>query len=1094
MFLSKRLIYKKIRSAFKVAILPFLLISFYSCGSSDNEKESPPADPPVKIIIGTVASGSPLIGKITIKDSSIPEQIKKNVDTKNNGTYSIDVTNMKPPFLLMAMGKTGESNSILYSAATAEDIDGTVNITPLTNLIVANMAKKLPEDFFDYYNPSNPPPEFTKKGLNDAQKNIKTQIKPVIEAFGLDFESIDFLRDEFKANHTGIDALLDILKITTGKDETEPVVITNKMTKESIEDYITSLDDTQELAAGNIEQFKGTINFINQINSLFKTGVPQEDVLAQYMPDFTHNGISLEYIKNLSIGSSFDNLVIIGAGDTSDEMIVSFDIINMETGKIVKIQSAIVFFNEDNETFTLRGNNQRIKITEQISYLSLPDRLLTEITLSVEDPADYADEIHIRDNFGLPVGQPVVGKKGNEGFSDIVIIYDSDKKILKGSTYQVDLKKKDVLLHTFSKVLNRDILPASQLTEYFPIIPENMAYQIDYFLLGEKEDVDIYWTTPSGMIFSNLELVFFKDDNASEPFKVEIDREKYSENFINVKPVEEGYTRIFLSLEYENLIGNKFIIHKIYEKSVISGNVTNGAPVSGIVKIKDSNPDSPNQKSLIIKDDGTFSFSAMNMTLPLYFKVEGRSGSQSITMYSIATDDDINGTVNISPLSEIILANAAGIDAETVFNSTDHSTHVEITNDRVVLAENNLRGRLERVLDAYAIDDENQEKFLLNFPYEVEDPETQTKMNKFFNSFYSFYVQSTNHYRINNLIGNDFITDDFTKLDDTGNLNWPEPIDDYFQKYISKVYSQFSELTDLYKVKNPDLGQAHISQNFLHSGEEINFWTDLPENTTFTNLVFEGFHENKIMIISFDINRPGSAPEKITDFIIEVNQVAEAPEWTLVGDQKCTKVYIDMIHVEHGLSGVESRLEITAENKDNKIERLFITGLGPKRFLNKYSDNHFRIQAISSFSEKELLEKVTENTEIGFEAHYYDGGIKTFIEKPKYRLHTNTYLFENRLALFPNTINAEFDDYFNGISTDIHVEWTNPTQLMILKSIFIGVSDGPGGGWDKTIKGDEINSNNIVVTPVGNFGHGFLTMSYRDGYGRLFNIVKSYSK
>lgn len=86
-------------------------------------------------ITGTVATGAPLAGAtITIKDSSGKTATGVSVA---GGAFSIAVTGMKPPFMLVSTA-TGQSN--LYSILPAMDMAASntqnVNITPVTTLVV----------------------------------------------------------------------------------------------------------------------------------------------------------------------------------------------------------------------------------------------------------------------------------------------------------------------------------------------------------------------------------------------------------------------------------------------------------------------------------------------------------------------------------------------------------------------------------------------------------------------------------------------------------------------------------------------------------------------------------------------------------------------------------------------------------------------------------------------------------------------------------------------------------------------------------------------------------------------------------------------
>jgi hypothetical protein len=102
-------------------------------GTTGNSSTTLPAT--VQTISGTAATGAPLVGAtILVKDSA---GASTSGTSAADGTFSIPVTNMKPPFMLVAT-KTGQQN--LYSVLSAMDMASTntqnVNITPITTLVM----------------------------------------------------------------------------------------------------------------------------------------------------------------------------------------------------------------------------------------------------------------------------------------------------------------------------------------------------------------------------------------------------------------------------------------------------------------------------------------------------------------------------------------------------------------------------------------------------------------------------------------------------------------------------------------------------------------------------------------------------------------------------------------------------------------------------------------------------------------------------------------------------------------------------------------------------------------------------------------------
>src|SRR6185295_5749500 len=90
---------------------------------------------------GTASSGAIILGTVTVTDSSAPA-IERLVNIAPDGSYTVDVSGMTAPLLLRADGVVGGRAVTVHSVALAPDVGGTLNVTPLTELIVSNAAKK----------------------------------------------------------------------------------------------------------------------------------------------------------------------------------------------------------------------------------------------------------------------------------------------------------------------------------------------------------------------------------------------------------------------------------------------------------------------------------------------------------------------------------------------------------------------------------------------------------------------------------------------------------------------------------------------------------------------------------------------------------------------------------------------------------------------------------------------------------------------------------------------------------------------------------------------------------------------------------------
>ena len=186
----------------RIMKLPFqfaslvLCILLAACGGGGG------GDPPAgasTVISGTVAAGAPVIGNVFVKDST--GAVRGPVAIEANGSYRIDVSGMTSPFLFRAEGSVGGREVVLASAATAADVGGTINVTPFTDLIVANVAGTVASRFYDSPNFAR----LTPAELDAARQTLTARLLPVLRELGVQ-DGFDLLRSAFTANHQGFDA------------------------------------------------------------------------------------------------------------------------------------------------------------------------------------------------------------------------------------------------------------------------------------------------------------------------------------------------------------------------------------------------------------------------------------------------------------------------------------------------------------------------------------------------------------------------------------------------------------------------------------------------------------------------------------------------------------------------------------------------------------------------------------------------------------------------------------------------------------------------------------------------------------------------
>ncbi len=210
---------------------------------------------------GTAATGLPLVGSVTVKDA---KGASRTVPLEN-GAYTVDVAGMTGPFVFRAEGTVGGQRHVIHSAATSADANGTINITPLTDLIVANIAGQVADKYFDSGNFS----ALTKAELDAEAVGLKAKLLPVLLALGVD-ASIDLLRTSFIPLSSALDKALDVLRVSVDPT-TSVATITNIITQQQITDDLATKaaaeGSTTPLAGGGMDTAADDITLIRKLLS-----------------------------------------------------------------------------------------------------------------------------------------------------------------------------------------------------------------------------------------------------------------------------------------------------------------------------------------------------------------------------------------------------------------------------------------------------------------------------------------------------------------------------------------------------------------------------------------------------------------------------------------------------------------------------------------------------------------------------------------------------------------------------------------------------------------------------------------------------------
>ncbi|GEM_PF-2250927 len=292
-------------------------------GGSDDDDDSQ-AEPAVVTFSGTAATGAPIDGTVEVVNAN-GEMADNPVDINEDGTFSISVSSGSPYLFEV----TDSEGNTLYSYAVS---GGTVNVTPMTNLaVVIASGGDNPMDLFTNWSNSAIDPE----EVEEAAETIEQNFMDLYAANGVDPEAYDFFYDEFEANGSQIDAVLDSLEISYNFNQgtlegTISVEVNQNPVVFNYSVDTTEVETSEPTGSGEIPAdsvwtltITGTSSGvpINQTIEVQGQGVPaaEQDVEAASQDVLSGSletqGLSITYsYDNISINSSVNGSV----GDTVD--------------------------------------------------------------------------------------------------------------------------------------------------------------------------------------------------------------------------------------------------------------------------------------------------------------------------------------------------------------------------------------------------------------------------------------------------------------------------------------------------------------------------------------------------------------------------------------------------------------------------------------------------------------------------------------------------------------------------------------------------------------------------------------------------------
>ncbi len=161
-----------------------------------------------QVVTGTAAVGLPLSGQVTLQDASSPSQQKTTV-IGSDGSFSLDVTGMKAPFILQASGSANNQNHTLFSFANGA---GIANINPLSDALLTIASGNInPGNVFAA--PDSQKLKTIQDSLPAATQDLLTMLNPLLDLYGA--AGKDPITSPYRADHSGIDGMLDAVTIST---------------------------------------------------------------------------------------------------------------------------------------------------------------------------------------------------------------------------------------------------------------------------------------------------------------------------------------------------------------------------------------------------------------------------------------------------------------------------------------------------------------------------------------------------------------------------------------------------------------------------------------------------------------------------------------------------------------------------------------------------------------------------------------------------------------------------------------------------------------------------------------------------------------
>ena len=231
---------------------------------------------------------------------------------------------MTGPFVVKAHGTIAGVTVTYWSAGTQADVGGNINVTPFTDLLLSSIAGRLVNSYLaDETNVAQLAASLTDDKIRAAQDALFAKLRPVLIKLGVS-QTIDLIRTLFKADHSGIDALMDLVKVEYDPDKLV-AILRSKITQVKLDELdltkpISGTPIPPENSQGIDSSSASDVKAIGQVLADF------EALFARSLPtvaDLASSGLIDTTDAFMNSGESFNQFA---TSLTSDPAAVGFNL------------------------------------------------------------------------------------------------------------------------------------------------------------------------------------------------------------------------------------------------------------------------------------------------------------------------------------------------------------------------------------------------------------------------------------------------------------------------------------------------------------------------------------------------------------------------------------------------------------------------------------------------------------------------------------------------------------------------------------------------------------------------------------------------